>query len=254
VPTIDREGIRIYYEDAGRGPALLLTHGYSATLRMWDPQVAALSSRFRVLRWDLRGHGQSDSPQDPSAYTHTATVDDMVAVLDAAGVECAVIGGLSLGGYMSLEFHLRHPSRVRALVLCDTGPGYKNDDAREAWNRYAESFACKYERQGLEALGDSAEVRVAMHRGASGLAHAARGILVQRDARVIESLPQIRVPTLLVVGSDDKPFLTGMRYMAAKIPGSIHVVIDGAGHAPNLEKPAEFNEALVRFLDDLQSP
>lgn len=251
MPTIDRNGVRIYYEDEGRGPALLLTHGYSATLRMWEPQVVALASRFRVLRWDMRGHGASDSPADPGAYTHAATVADMAAVLDAAGVDRAVVGGLSLGGYMSLEFHLAHPERVRALVLCDTGPGYKKDDAREAWNRYADGFARKYEERGLEALGASAEVRVARHRSAAGLAHAARGILVQRDARVIESLPGIRVPTLLVVGSEDEPFLTGMRYMADKIPGSVHAVIDGAGHAPNLEKPREFNEVLAHFLDSI---
>jgi pimeloyl-ACP methyl ester carboxylesterase len=149
---------------------------------------------------------------------------------------------------MSLEFQLAHPQRVRALVLCDTGPGYKKDEARESWNRYAESFAQKYEKDGLDALGASAEVRVARHRSAAGLARAARGILVQRDARVIESLSAIRVPTLLVVGGEDKPFLTGMRYMADKIPGSVHAVIDGAGHAPNLEKPAEFNQVLLRFL------
>lgn len=251
MPYIDRNGVRIYYEDEGRGPALLLTHGYSATLRMWEPQVVALASRFRVLRWDMRGHGASESPQDPHAYSHAATVADMAAVLDDAGVDRAVIGGLSLGGYMSLEFHLAHPDRVRALVLCDTGPGYKKDDAREAWNRYAEGFALKYEERGLEALGASAEVRVARHRSAAGLALAARGILTQQDARVIESLPAIRVPTLLVVGGEDKPFLTGMRYMAEKIPGAVHVVIEGAGHAPNLETPAAFNDVLARFLDGI---
>jgi pimeloyl-ACP methyl ester carboxylesterase len=251
LPYIDRDGVRIYYEDEGRGPALLLTHGYSATLRMWEPQVVALANRYRVLRWDMRGHGASDSPEDPAAYTHAATVADMAAVLDAAGVDRAVIGGLSLGGYMSLAFHLARPERVRALVLCDTGPGYKKDDARESWNRYAESFARKYDENGLDALGSSAEVRVARHRSAAGPARAARGILVQRDARVIESLAAIRVPTLLVVGSEDKPFLTGMRYMADKIAGSVHAVIEGAGHAPNLEKPAEFNDVLARFLDAL---
>jgi pimeloyl-ACP methyl ester carboxylesterase len=251
VPYIDRNGVRIYYEDEGRGPALLLTHGYSATLRMWEPQVVALADRFRVLRWDMRGHGASDSPDDPSAYSHEATVGDMAAVLDTAGVDRAVIGGLSLGGYMSLEFHLAHRERVRGLVLCDTGPGYKKDDARESWNRYAESFARKYEENGLEALGASAELRMARHRSAAGLARAARGILVQRDARVIESLPAIGVPTLLVVGSEDKPFLAGMRYMADKIAGSVHAVIDGAGHAPNLEKTAEFNDVLSRFLSGI---
>ena len=248
MPTVDRAGVRIHYESQGRGPSVLLTHGYSATLRMWDAQAAALASRFRVIRWDMRGHGESDSPEDPAAYTHEATVGDMAAVLDACSVDEAVVGGLSLGGYMSLEFHLAHPGRVRALVLCDTGPGYKKDDAREGWNRYAEGFARKFDEQGLAALGSSAEVRAAKHRDARGLALAARGILVQRDSRVIESLPHISVPTLLVVGADDKPFLAGMKYMAEKIPGAEHVVIEGAGHAVNIDQPERFNEVLARFL------
>jgi pimeloyl-ACP methyl ester carboxylesterase len=253
VPTVERAGVRIYYEEHGpRGPeapALLLTHGFSATLRMWDSQIEALESRWHVVRWDMRGHGQSDSPEDPAAYTHKATFGDMVAVLDACGVDRAVIGGLSLGGYMSLELYLAHPERVRALVLCDTGPGYKKDDARAAWNRYAESFAQKFDEKGLAALGPSAEVKIAKHRDARGLALAARGILVQRDARVIESLPSISVPTLLVVGSEDRPFLTGMKYMAEKIPDAEHVVIEGAGHAVNIDQPARFNAVLVAFLD-----
>lgn len=253
MPTVNRSGVRIYYEEQGprdpKAPALLLTHGFSATLRMWDSQIAPLENRWRVLRWDMRGHGQSDSPEDPNAYTHEATVGDMVAVLDACGVERAVIGGLSLGGYMSLELYRAHPGRVRALVLCDTGPGYRKDDARAGWNRYAESFAQKFDEKGLAALGPSAEVKIAKHRDARGLALAARGILIQRDARVMESLPSISVPTLLVVGAEDKPFLTGMKYMADKIPGAKHVVIEGAGHAANIDQPARFNEALVEFLD-----
>lgn len=253
MPTLDRPGAKIYYEAEGRGPALLLTHGFGSTLRMWDPQAAALAARYRVLRWDLRGHGQSESPSDPSAYTHAASVADMAAVLDAEGETSAVVGGLSLGGFLSLEFHLAHRERVRALVLCDTGPGYKKDEARAEWNRYAEGFAKRYETQGLRGLGSSAEVRAAKHRGTAGLILAARGILVQRDARVIESLATIRVPTLLVVGANDKPFLTGMAYMAGKITGSTHVVIEGAAHAPNLEQPEAFNRALGAFLDHVTS-
>ena len=172
----------------------------------------------------------------------------MTAILDACGVEQAVVGGLSLGGYMSLEFYLAHPDRVRALVLCDTGPGYRKDDARAGWNRYAEAFAQKFEEKGLAALGQSSEVRIAKHRDARGLALAARGILAQRDARVMEALPSIRVPSLLIVGSEDKPFLTGMKYMAEKIPGAEHVVIEGAGHAANIDKPVRFNEVLTAFL------
>jgi len=245
---INRDGVQIYYETHGAGPPVLLTHGYTATLRMWDPQVAVLAERYRVVCWDMRGHGMSDSPEDPRVYTHAATVADMAAVLDACGIERAVVGGLSLGGFVSLVFHLVHPERVSALMLFDTGPGYRKAEARAVWNQLAESYAARFEAEGLAALGRGAEVRVATHRSARGLAHAARGILAQQDGRVIESLPQIAVPTLLVVGAEDKPFLAGMDYMAARIPGATQVVIDGAGHAPNLERPDAFNQAVAAFL------
>jgi pimeloyl-ACP methyl ester carboxylesterase len=248
---LQRNGVRIYYEESGAGPGVLLTHGYTASLRMWDPQVAALADRCRIIRWDMRGHGASDSPDDPAAYSHDATVADMTAILDACGVERAVIGGMSLGGFMSLLFHRVHPERVRALMLFDTGPGYKKDDARAEWNRLAEGYALRFETQGLTALGSGAEVRVAAHRSAQGLAHAARGMLAQSDARVIESLSRIAVPTLLIAGSEDKPFLPAMDYMAAKIPGASKLVIEGAGHAPNLERPDAFNQALAAFFERL---
>ena len=83
----------------------------------------------------MRGHGQSDYPADPAAYSEALTVADMAALLDEVGADRAIVGGLSLGGYMSLAFHRAHPQRVRALLIIDTGPGFKKDDARDAWNR-----------------------------------------------------------------------------------------------------------------------
>jgi pimeloyl-ACP methyl ester carboxylesterase len=251
VPKIDRDGLRIYYEERGKGPAVLLTHGYGATLRMWDRQMDALADRYHLIAWNMRGHGQTDSPEDPAAYSHEATVEDMTEVLHACGVDRAVIAGLSLGGFMSLAFHLAHRDRVLALMLFDTGPGYKKDGPREQWNRYAEETARAFESQGLAALGPSAEVALAEHRSARGLAHAARGMLTQKDARVIESLPHIEVPTLALAGSNDKPFLASTDYMAAKIPHVTKVIIDGAAHAPNIEKPDAFNDAVASFLGDL---
>ncbi|MGE0599145.1 MAG: alpha/beta fold hydrolase [Dehalococcoidia bacterium] len=249
--TINRDGVNIYYEDHGAGPAVLLSHGYSATSRMWQGQVAALKDRYRVVTWDMRGHGQSDSPDDPSKYSEAATVDDMAAILHYLGIESAVIGGLSLGGYMSLAFNVAHPKMVRALMLFDTGPGYKNPVAREGWNETAQKRAANFEKNGLDALGGSAEVRVSQHRSAQGLAHAARGMLAQFDSRIIESLPDIKVPTLVLVGENDTPFLGGTEYMVNKIPGSTRVMIANAGHASNIDQPAAFNEAVEAFLKKL---
>lgn len=248
---VDRDGVAIYYEDHGSGPAVLLSHGYSATSQMWRGQVEALSDRYRVITWDMRGHGQSDSPESQAAYSEAATVADMAAILDRCGVDRAVIGGLSLGGYMSLAFWLTYPERCRALILFDTGPGYKNPVGREGWNKNAEARARAFEERGLEALGGSSEVRISTHRSAEGLARAARGMLAQFDSRVIEALPDIRVPTLIAVGENDEPFLAPTDYMAAKIPGAKKVVIPGAGHAANIDNPAAANAAIEEFLASL---
>jgi len=118
MPRIDRDGVGIYYEVHGEGPPLLLTHGYSSTSAMWHGQVDALAKDHKLILWDMRGHGQSDYPDDPNAYSEALTVGDMAAILDAVGAERAVIGGLSLGGYMSLAFYRAHPERARAFHAC----------------------------------------------------------------------------------------------------------------------------------------
>lgn len=248
---INRDGVNIYYEDHGSGPAVLLSHGYSATTRMWAGQMEALKDRFRVITWDMRGHGQSDSPDDPKAYSEAATTEDMAAILKHLGIDKAVIGGLSLGGYMSLAFHLAHPEMTRALMLFDTGPGYKNPVGREGWNETARKRAEIFEARGLDALGSGAEVRIAQHSSAQGLAHAARGMLAQFDSRVIESLPAIDVPTLVLVGENDTPFLGGTDYMVNKIPGAQKALIANAGHASNIDQPEAFNAAVEEFLAGL---
>ncbi|MCY3557047.1 MAG: alpha/beta fold hydrolase [Chloroflexi bacterium] len=250
--SIDREGVSIYYEASGDGPAILLSHGYGATSQMWAGQLDLLSAGHRLIVWDMRGHGQTDSPDDQSLYSEAETVADMAAILDAEGVEDAVIGGLSLGGYMSLAFNVAHPERTRALMLFDTGPGYNNPKAREGWNTgMAIPRAESLERDGLAALGGSEEVRVSTHRSAEGLARAARGMLAQFDNRIIQSLTGIDKPTLVLVGENDEPFLAGTDYMANKIPGSIKVVVPNAGHAANIDNPADFNDAVSAFLSSL---
>lgn len=251
MPKLDRNGVAIHYDVHGTGPALLLSHGYSATCRMWDGQIAALKDCYRVIVWDMRGHGQSDYPKSAEAYSEALTVGDMAALLDTVGEKRAIIAGLSLGGYMSLAFHARHPERTRALMLFDTGPGFKKDEAREAWNARAQARADELEVRGLAALGASDEVRMSQHRDATGLAGAARGMLAQRDDTVIRSLEAIRVPTLVLVGANDKNFLAATEYMVAKIPGAMKAVIPDAGHAANLHQPAAFNAAMERFLATL---
>jgi pimeloyl-ACP methyl ester carboxylesterase len=252
MPTIDRDGTKIHYEVHGSGPPLILTHGYSSTSAMWQGQIEPLAKRHRLIVWDMRGHGQSDYPDDPSAYSEALTVGDIAALLDQVGAAKAIVGGLSLGGYMSLAFYRAHPERVSALLIIDTGPGFKKDDAREAWNKRAHDTAERFEQHGLDVLKSASRERSSVsHRDASGLARAARGMLTQRDARVIEILPEIKVPSLVVVGADDTPFLAASDYMAAKIPGAQKAVIPAAGHAVNIDQPQAFIDAVVPFLEAL---
>src|ERR1700730_4131026 len=252
MPKLNRDGVKIYYEVHGNGPALLLTHGYSSASAMWNGQIEALSQHHKLVLWDVRGHGQSDYPDDLFAYSEALTVADMAALLDQVGAKSAIVGGLSLGGYMSLAFYRAHPDRVRALLIIDTGPGFKKDDARAAWNRRAHETGDRFEREGLAALqSGSRERSTVSHRDATGLARAARGMLAQRDARVIESLADIKAPSLVVVGAEDVPFLAASDYMAAKIPGAKKAVIAAAGHAVNIDQPQAFIDAVLPFLGGL---
>jgi pimeloyl-ACP methyl ester carboxylesterase len=245
---LDRDGVRVYYEVRGDGPVLLLTHGFAGSANTWRPNVDALAERNRVVVWELRGHGRTDAPDDPSAYSEELTVGDMAALLDAVGVERAVIGGHSFGGYASLLFHLAHRDRVAGLVLFGCGPGYRSDDGRRGWNGMVEALAAGLDEGGLDALWDGLEVDRELNRSAPGLSRAARGMLTQRDASVIDSLETIDVPTLIVVGERDEQFAAAATYMAKKVPDATHVVIPGAGHAANIEQPDAFNDAVTGFL------
>jgi pimeloyl-ACP methyl ester carboxylesterase len=246
VSYLDRGGVRISYEVHGAGTEgadsnghgavggrlpLLLTHGFGSSAEMWVPNVAALAADRQVVRWDMRGHGRSDSPADQAEYTQAACLDDMSALLDACGAERAILGGLSLGGYLSLAFWLDHPERVAALVLCDTGPGFRNDEARQKWNDRSLATAARYERE-----------------SELGLARAARGMLTQHDGRVIDALPAVDMPVLVVVGADDKPFLGAADYVTGKVQKAELVVIPDAGHSCNLDQPDLFNAHVSEFL------
>ena len=231
MPTINRNGINIYFETYGNGPAIFLTHGFSDNLGIWKDQVETLSKKNTLILWDLRGHGKTDSPDDIIHYSEEETLLDMLKILDHLNFNKAIVGGFSLGGYMSLAFYRQFPDRVSSLLIIDTGPGFKNDEAREGWNKYAINSAEKYENRNLRGIGN-----------------AARGMLTQKDDRIIKSLPGILVPTLIIVGENDKPFLSAADYMSNKIKNSKKNIIPDAGHAVNIEQPELFNSAVLEFL------
>ena len=251
MPVLARPGGTISYQVTGTGhPPLLLTHGYGAMSAMFGQNLAAASARNLVVTWDIRGHGSSESPADTDSYSADAALGDMAALLAELGTDRAVLGGHSLGGYLSLAFALRHPDQVAGLVLVGTGPGFRNDAARDEWNRRAHKTAARLEERGLAALGSSSELH-GQHGDVAGLARAARHTLTQRDSQVIDGLTSIQAPTLVIVGTADTPFLAAADYMAAKLPHARKIVIPAAGHAPNVDQPEQFNAELRAFLDEV---
>ena len=238
-------------EAHGQGPAVLLTHGFGATGRMWDEQIEEFTGRYRLIAWDLPGHGESRFPK--RTIGPDALADDMAAVLDAAEEDRAVAIGLGVGGALSLRFWRRHPRRVRGLVLIGTMPGLRGPIVRDIANNRAESQAAALERDGLDALEGGAEADPRLHANAEELAAAARLLLIQGDDGALPWLTEIDVPVLILVGGEDRPNLTAADYMARMIPDARKVIIPRANHAANIHKPEAVNAAIRTFLGRLPS-
>jgi pimeloyl-ACP methyl ester carboxylesterase len=236
-------------ETHGRGSAILLTHGFGATSRMWDEQIEEFTDRHELILWDLPGHGQSEPPAD--ATTADSLIETMREVLDAAGVERAVLIGLGIGGALSLRFWHINPDRVRGLVLIGTMPGLRSAAARAIWNSQVGELATAVERDGLDALEGGAEVDPRVHASPCGLSRAARMLLPQNDDGALSWLAAIDVPVLILVGSEDTPNLTAADFMARTIPDARKVVIPRANHAANIHKPNAVNAAIRQFLTRL---
>ena len=263
-----RDGLTLHADVCGNGPGVVLSCGLATTHRNWSPQAEAWSrAGFRVATWDYRGHGLSDAPEDAEAYSHARVLEDLCAVLDATlGPEPAVVGGLSFGGLLSLHLALKAPERVRALLLADTGPGFKKPEAQAAWERRTGRTADFYEEHGFEEVARRApESLVGLHperpaaRAALEVAAAQQAHGVANFARrvsgpvapVLDRLGEIQVPALILVGEKDDAFLRAADVLAARLPRAERVTLAGAGHISNLDAPEDFDAAVLGFLAGL---
>jgi pimeloyl-ACP methyl ester carboxylesterase len=264
-----RDGYSLYAESHGEGIPLVLSCALCTTHENWRPQVSALvRAGARVVLWDYRGHGLSDAPEDPDAYTLDLVVDDLLRVLDwAAPGQAGLLGGLSFGGLASLHLALNHPERVRGLLLVDTGPGFKNPKAQARWQALVERTASFVERRGLAAFAESraADTLVGLRPELPAARAAASAIAAQTPhgianfARrvagpakpVLDRLAEIDRPALIVVGEKDDAYLRAAEVMEARLPHATRVSIAGAGHIVNLDAPEAFDDVVTRFVRDL---
>ncbi|WP_244304027.1 alpha/beta fold hydrolase [Streptomyces lydicus] len=258
------EEITIGYEDRGSGEALVLVHGHPFNRSMWRPQIEHFArAGWRVIAPDLRGYGESSVV--PGTTPLETFVRDTVALLDRLGIERFVLGGLSMGGQIVMEFHRLLPDRIRAVVLADTFAAAETAEGRAARHAMADRLV----REGMdgyarEVLTKMIAPHTAAHRPEvahhvlgmmtgtppEGAAAALRGRAERPD--YTELLADIAVPVLVVVGADDEYTpVSDARVLHERVPDGTLAVIEGTAHMPNLEREGEFNTVLADFLDGL---
>ena len=264
MPTAKINGVNIYYESHGEGFPLALAYGLGGSTVQWKPQIAAFSQRYRLILWDPRGHGGSDSPSEAGDYGQDISAHDLKGLLDHLDIQQAYIGGLSMGGGIAVRFTVLHPQRTAALLVFDSataagrGPTAESRSVREEIIRLAET-------EGMEAVAEysikhNPNVTSSPGRGKShaervrrmymslnptGYAHNCRMLL--RDGFDSSLLEGIDTPTLVMAGDKD-PALPDCRWIHEKIKGSRLAVLRDAGHLSNRDQPEAFNEAALGFL------
>lgn len=254
--------IQLAYTDTGVGRPVVLIHGYPFNRSLWNEQVAALSNSYRIITPDLRGFGESDSSPGPATMNRMA--QDVAQLLDHLEITRAVIGGLSMGGYVALAFYKQFPSRVRALILADTRAQADTEEGKQTRAQQAE----KALSEGMAGIADAMLPKLLTPETVSkrpeivkrvrdmmlktkpeGTASALLGMAEREDQT--ELLPRITSTTLIMVGADDAITpVADSEMMHNAIAGSRLVVLENAGHVSNLERTGEFNEALLNFLRD----
>jgi 3-oxoadipate enol-lactonase len=249
------------YELSGpkNAPVAMLSHALGCNLQMWDPQMTALEGRFRVLRYDTRGHGASDVPA--GAYTLEQLVADAAGLLDALSIEKVHFVGLSMGGMIAQGLALSHPERLDRLALCDTS-AFMPPQAQPIVQERIETAR----KEGLSALVDSTLERwftpdylrqkgagVDMIRNiflASPLAGYIGCAEAMRQLNYLDELSRIRRPTLVMVGAEDPGTpVAASQAIHERIEGSKLVILPSASHLGNIEQAELFNTTLAAFLE-----
>ena len=253
---------KLYYEIMGEGPPLVLIHGGMVDRRMWDDQFEAFARHFRVIRYDARQHGKSRSR--PEVYTDH---DDLYALLKQLDIDKAFIMGLSMGGRIAIDFTLKYPEMVRALIPVApglSGYGITGEKVNENTAAFLAAYGAGDLTQAVEWMQRSwtdgpqrtpADVDpLVRERVREMLAGGVWRMQYQRQAQRLEPpavgrLSEIRAPTLAIVGDLDMPdILVIVDLLIKEIPGARKVVIPGTAHMVNMERPAEFNRAVFEFL------
>lgn len=261
-------GLNYRVRVAGDGPALLLLHGFTGSGDVWAPFVSDLSGAWRVVAPDLPGHGDTDAPEDAERYRMERCVDDLALLLDSLHADQAVVLGYSMGGRVALHFATTFPERVRALVLESASPGIASEAERRARREQDETLARFVLEEGVEPFVDRwerlplfrsqahlpADVRARVRarrlsNRARGLAGSLQGMGAGVPRPLMDELPRLRMPTLLLAGQFDDKYCRILGEMGAIMPNATLKIVAGAGHAVHVERPDEWLQHVGDFLN-----
>lgn len=267
------DGVKLYYEETGSGTPVIFVHEFAGDYRSWEPQLRHFGQRYRAVAYNARGYPPSDVPPSPDSYSQTRAADDVRAILDHLAIDKAHIVGLSMGGFATLHFGLRHPTRARSL--CVAGCGYGAEPARrERFRSESEATAAFIAGHGMEAFaakyafgptrvqfenkdprGFAEFRRMLAEHSPVGARNTQLGVQRERPSLydLVDEMRRLTVPTLILTGDEDWPCLTPGILMKQTIPSAALAVMPNCGHAINLEAPQEFNRIVGDFLGQVDA-
>jgi pimeloyl-ACP methyl ester carboxylesterase len=262
------DGVDLCYEETGQGVPIVFIHEFAGDMRSWECQVRHFGKRYRCVTFNARGYPPSAVPAEVASYSQDRAVADVIAVMDHAGIDQAHVVGLSMGGFAALHLGLQHPGRARSL--CVAGAGYGAEPERQQlFRRESEIAAAFLLEHGMEAFAEKYAVgptrlafknsdprgfeefrrQLAQH-SALGSANTQLGVQRERPSlySLGDALKALSIPTLIMVGDEDRPCLAPALMLKATIPSAALSVIPNCGHTINLEAAEEFNRVLGNFL------
>ena len=267
------DGVRLHYEESGRGSPIIFVHEFAGDHRSYEAQLRHFGRRYRAIAFNARGYPPSDVPPDVSAYSQAQAADDILAILDQIGERRAHVAGISMGGFATLHFGLRHPDR--ALSLCIGGCGYGAEpDQQATFRAEADATAELLRRDGMAAFaeryaygptrvqfenkdrrGHAEFKRGLAEHSALGSANTQQGVQKGRPSLydLTEAMARISVPTLIVTGDEDWPCLAPSLMMKRTIPSAALAVLPNTGHALSVEEPDAYNRLLADFFAQVES-
>lgn len=271
--VVTDDGVKLYFEEAGRGSGIIFAHEFAGDFRSWEPQMRFFARRYRCITYSARGYPPSEVPEDVSSFSQVRATDDIAAVLRHLRIDKAHVVGLSMGGFAALHFGFRHAAMARSLVIAGCGYGAE-PGRRETFRQECETTARKFEREGSAAAaatyalgatrvqyqnkdprGWEEFARQLAEHAAKGSANTLRGVQMGRPSlwELVEDMKALRVPVLIVTGDEDDPCLEPALLMKRAIPTAGLVVLPRSGHTINLEEPHAFNRALLEFFHAVEA-